>query len=57
MIRLLQDIEIEMYSFKVAILTVVLLQVKTFVLYPRHYDQELLPVEVQMFVKALTTRS
>ena len=46
-----------MCSPKVAILTAVLIQVKTFVFYPRHYDQEVLPVEVQMFVKALTTRS
>ena len=35
-----------------AILTAVLLQVKTFVLYHSHYDQELLPKEVQMFFKA-----
>ena len=41
----------------VAISTAVLLQVKTFVLYPRHYDQEALPEEVQMFFKALATRS
>ena len=26
---------------------------KTFVLYPYHYDQEMLPEEVQMFFKAL----
>ena len=32
----------------VAILTAVLLKVKTFVLYPRHHDQEVLPGEVQM---------
>ena len=38
-------------------LTAVLVQVKTFLLYPHHYDQELLPGEVQMFFKALATRS
>ena len=42
-----------MCSLKVAILTAVLLQVKTFVLYPRHYDQEVLPQEVQIFFKGL----
>ena len=42
---------------KVAILTAVLLQVKTFVLYPCHYDQEELLREVQMFFNALATRS
>ena len=46
-----------MCSLQVAILTAVLLQVKTFVLYPHHYDQEVPPVEVQMFFKALATRS
>ena len=30
---------------------------KTFVLYPHHYDQEVLPGEVQMFFKALASRS
>ena len=42
-----------MCSLKVAILTAVLLQVKAFVFYPCHYDQEVLPGEVQMFFKAL----
>ena len=37
--------------------TAVLLNVKAFVLYPRHYDQEVHPEEVQMFFRALTTRS
>ena len=41
-----------MYSLWAAILTPILLQVKTFVLYPHHYDQEVLPKEVQMFFKA-----
>ena len=41
-----------MCSLQVAILTAVLLQVETFVLYPGHYDQEVLPGEVQMFFKA-----
>ena len=36
-------------SLKVAILTAVLLQLKTFLLYSRHYDQEVLRGEVQMF--------
>ena len=45
-----------MCSLSVAILTAVLPQVKTFVLYPHYYDQEVLPVEVQMFVKALTEK-
>ena len=57
MIRLLWGVENEMYSLYVASLTAVLLQVETFVLYPRHYDQEVLPGEVQMFFKALATRS
>ena len=39
-----------MCSLKVAILTAVLLQVKTFALYPRHYDQEMLPGEGQMLL-------
>ena len=34
-----------------------LLQVKTFVLHARHYDQEVLPEEVQMFFRALATKS
>ena len=46
-----------MCSLKVAILSDVLLQVKIFILYPRHYDQEVLSGEVQMFSKALATRS
>ena len=50
MIRLLSGIENEMCSLWVAILTSVLLQVKAFVLYPCHYDQEVLPGEVQMFL-------
>ena len=57
MICLLWGIETEMCSLKEANFTAVLLQVKTFVLYPRHYDQEVLPGEVQMFFKALSTRS
>ena len=56
MIRLLQDVENEMCSPSVAILTAVLLQVKTFVLYSRHYDQEVLPREVKLSFKALATR-
>ena len=47
----------EMCSLWVAMLTAILLQVKTFVLYPHYYNQEVLPVVVQMFVKALTARS
>ena len=39
----------EMGSLKAAILTAVLLQIKAFVLYPRHYDQEVLPGEIQIF--------
>ena len=46
-----------MCSLRVAILTAALLQVKTFVWYPRHYDQEVLPGEVQMFFKSLAPRS
>ena len=46
-----------MCSLKVAIFTGALLQVKTIVLCPRHYDHEVLPGEVQMFFKALSTRS
>ena len=48
---------IVIYSLWVPILTTILLQVKTFVLYPHHYDQEVLPSEVQMFFKALAGRS
>ena len=33
-------------------LTDVLLQVNTFVLYPHHYDKEVLHKEVQIFFKA-----
>ena len=40
-----------MYSLYVAILTAILLQVKTFVLCYRHYYQEVLPGEVQMFLE------
>ena len=43
-----------MCSLKLAIFTGVLLQVKTFVLYPHHYDREVLPGEVQTFFKALS---
>ena len=57
MIGLLLGIENEVYSLLVAILTAVLLQVKTFVLYPHHYDQEVLLGEVHMFFKALATAS
>ena len=46
-----------MCSLWVAILTAVLLQVKSFVLYPHHYDQEVFPEEVQMFFNALATSS
>ena len=46
----------EICSLWVATLIVVLLQVKTFVLYTCHYDQGMLPGEVQMFFKALATR-
>ena len=46
MIRLIYGVENEMCSLWVAVLTAVLLQVKTFVLYLCHYDQEVLPKEV-----------
>ena len=46
-----------MCSLKVAISTGVLLQVKTFVLYPHRYDHEVLPGEVQTLFKALSGRS
>ena len=39
-----------------AILTVVLLQVKTFVLYPNHYDQEVLSGEVQMLFQGFDNK-
>ena len=44
-----------MCSLLVTILIAVLLQVKTFVLYPHYFDQKVPLIEVQMFVKALTT--
>ena len=37
--------------------TGLLLQVKTCVLYPHHYDHEVLPGEVQTFFKALSRKS
>ena len=40
-----------MCSLKVAIFTGVLLEVKTLVLYPYHYDHEVLPGEVQTFLR------
>ena len=46
-----------MCSLKVGIFTDVLLQVKTFVLYPHRYDHEVLSGKVTMFFKALSTRS
>ena len=46
-----------MCSLKLAIFAGVLLQIKTFVLYPHHYDREVLPGEVQTFFKALSGRS
>ena len=46
-----------MCSIKVAIFTGVMLRVKTSALYPLHYDHEVLPGEVQMFFKALSSRS
>ena len=39
-----------MYSLQKAIVTAALLQVKNFVLYPGHFDQEVLLGEVQMFL-------
>ena len=44
-------------TLQMAILITVLLQVKTFVLYPCHYDRRSAPEEVQMFFKELATRS
>ena len=41
-----------MSSLQVATLTDILLQVKTFVLYLRHYDQEVLHEDVQIFFKS-----
>ena len=46
-----------MCSLKVASFTGVQLQVKTFVLYPHHYDHEVLPGELQTFFKALSRKS
>ena len=43
-----------MCSLKVAIFTGVLLQVKTFVLYPDHYDHEVLPGEKKNISEALS---
>ena len=48
MIGLLLGVENEMCSLQVANLTAVLLQVKTFALYQRYYDQDVLPRVVQM---------
>ena len=50
--KLFRNIKERRVYFKKGIFSAVLLQIKTFVLYPHYYDQEVLHEEVQIFFKA-----